>query len=80
MREQKGRCGFLGQGAEVTQVGQVIVRWFGSSSALSAVDIAVGGLVVHPSLNRTSARKACQLGYLASARGRFSLTLVEGVA
>src|SRR5438445_11451397 len=79
-REQKGRCGFLGQGAEVTQVGQVIVRWFGSSSALSAVDIAVGGLVVHPSLNRTSARKACPLGPLAAPRGWFWLTLIDGVA
>ncbi|HZC68217.1 MAG TPA: hypothetical protein VE201_06325 [Nitrospirales bacterium] len=46
----------------------------------SGVDIAVDGRVIHPGSNRTSARKACQLGHLAIAWGRFSLTLIDGVA
>jgi hypothetical protein len=59
--------------AEVDEVAREGTEW-------SVRVLAVDRLVVHPSLNPTSARKACQLGYLAPMRGRFSLTLVEGVA
>src|SRR6266850_2647963 len=48
--------------------------------AKGPVRIGVDGLAVHPSLNPTSASKACQLGHLAAAPGRFSLTLIDGVA